>query len=150
VFFERAGLNVDTFVPELGSTVADALLAPHRSYLHAVRPLIEAGLVNGMAHVTGGGITENLPRVLPDECGAEIDRSAWTVPPIFRMIQDLGGIAREEMFRAFNMGIGLIVVCARSDVDRVFDVLRHQGEAPVVLGAVSAGSGVKYVEAAIG
>src|SRR5213080_2686025 len=77
VLFEAAGLAPNAFVPELGSTVADALLAPHRSYLHDVHPLLGAGLVKGMAHITGGGITENLPRVLPAGCGAAIDTTAW-------------------------------------------------------------------------
>jgi phosphoribosylformylglycinamidine cyclo-ligase len=97
VLFERAGLGADTFVPQLEATVGDALLAPHRSYLGAMRPLIEAGLVKAMAHITGGGITENLPRVLPEGCGANIDRLAWTVPPIFRLIQQHGNIAADEM-----------------------------------------------------
>src|SRR5439155_21323708 len=106
----------------------------------------EGGLVKGMAHITGGGITENLPRVFPDGCAAEVDRSAWTVPPIFRLIQDLGGIDADEMFRAFNMGIGMIVVCAASDAVRALDLLTQTGEAPVRLGSVRAGSGVRYLD----
>ena len=73
-------------MPELGATVGEALLAPHRSYLPLVRPLLERGLVKGMAHITGGGITDNLPRMLPEGCAAEIDLRAWTVPPIFRLL----------------------------------------------------------------
>ena len=119
ICFEVAGWAPDTFVPELGATVADALLAPHLSYLAAVRPLLERGLVKGLAHITGGGITENLPRILPQGCAAQIDRTAWPVPALFRLLQDRGGIARDEMFRAFNMGIGLIVVCAGADAVRV-------------------------------
>src|SRR5947208_244822 len=97
VLFDVAGLRPDTFVAELGTTVADALLAPHRSYLRAIRPLFAGGAIKGMAHITGGGITENLPRALPDGCGAVVDRRAWQVPPIFRLIEERGGIAADEM-----------------------------------------------------
>src|SRR5262249_29205443 len=119
VFFEEAGWRADTFVPELGTTVGDALLAPHRSYLSIVRPLSARDLVKGLAHITGGGIPETLPRTLPEGCGAEVERRSWTVPAIFRLLQEQGGIADEEMFRAFNMGVGLVVVCDASDAGRV-------------------------------
>ena len=119
VFFDVAGLTPETFVDELGTTVGDALLAPHTSYLPVVRPLIEHGLVKGLAHITGGGITENLPRTLPDGCAAEIDLHSWRVPPIFRLLEARGAIARDEMFRAFNMGVGLVVVCAAGDAEDV-------------------------------
>ena len=109
-------------------TVGDALLAPHRSYLNAVWPLVEAGLAKGMAHITGGGITENLPRTLPSGCEARVDRRAWTVPPIFHLLQRSGAVSDEEMFRTFNMGIGLIVVCGREDADRALQVLSDAGE----------------------
>ena len=119
VMFDVCGFSADTHVPELGTTAADALLAPHRSYLAEIRPLIEQGLVKGMAHITGGGITENVPRILPNGTAAEIDRRSWTVPPIFQMLQDRGGIAQDEMFRAFNMGIGFVIACTETDADRV-------------------------------
>src|SRR5262245_49467229 len=109
VFFETVGWKTNTFVPELGKSAGDALLAPHKSYLRYVRPLLERGLAKGLAHITGGGITENLPRALPEGCMAEIDTRAWSVPPIFKVIQERGDIATAEMFRAFNMGIGLII-----------------------------------------
>jgi phosphoribosylformylglycinamidine cyclo-ligase len=105
-----------------------------------MRPLISSNLVKGMAHITGGGITENLPRILPDGTAAAITRDAWTVPPIFRLLQDRGGIAEDEMFRAFNMGIGLVIVCAGAHAGRVIDALAGAGEHPVRLGAIVAGS----------
>jgi phosphoribosylformylglycinamidine cyclo-ligase len=123
----------------------DILLAPHRSYLRAVRPLLEAGVVKGMAHITGGGITENLPRVLPAGCAGEIETSVWTVPPIFRFLQERGRIATDEMFRAFNMGIGLIAVVAPEDADRTIEMLDRSGNAPHRLGTVVGGNGVRYV-----
>ena len=145
IMFDVCGFTADAVVPQLGVTAGDALLAPHRSYLMAARPLIAAGLVKGMAHITGGGITENLPRILPDGCVAEIDRRVWSVPPIFRLIQERGGIAELEMFRAFNMGIGLIIACAAQDASRVMDLLIHAGERPVRLGVIASGSpGVRY------
>src|SRR5262245_60557685 len=137
VFFETAGLKPDTVVPELGATVGDALLAPHRSYLRIVRPLLERGLVKGLAHITGGGITENLPRTLPEGCAADVNLNAWTVPPIFRVLQQRGAIARDEMFRAFNMGVGLVIVCAAKDADRV---LSAAGADAFRLGAIVAGA----------
>jgi phosphoribosylformylglycinamidine cyclo-ligase len=147
VFFEAAGWKTDAFVPELGTTVGDALLAPHRSYLHVVRPMIERGIVKGLAHVTGGGITENLPRILPEACAAEVDLQSWSVPPIFRLLQARGSIARDEMFRAFNMGVGLVIVCAPRDAPRALNMATMAGEPHAFrLGFVVSGDrGVRYV-----
>jgi phosphoribosylformylglycinamidine cyclo-ligase len=147
VFFELAGWKADTFVSELGTTIGDALLAPHRSYLSLVRPLIERTWVKGLAHITGGGLTENLPRTLPEGCAAEIDLKAWTIPPIFQLLQQHGAIAPEEMFRAFNMGIGLVIVCPPRDAERVLNTLMRGGEpAAFRLGFVVAGERtVRYV-----
>jgi phosphoribosylformylglycinamidine cyclo-ligase len=128
VFFETAGWTADTFVPELATTAGEALLAPHRSYLRLVRPLIDRGFVKGLAHITGGGITENLPRILPEGCAADVDLQSWSVPPIFRLLQERGGIARDEMFRAFNMGVGLVIVCAPRDAQRAINMLVMAGE----------------------
>jgi phosphoribosylformylglycinamidine cyclo-ligase len=147
VFFETAGWTPDTFVSELGMTIGDALLAPHRSYLGLVRPMIERDLVKGLAHITGGGLTENLPRTLPEGCAADIDLQAWAVPPIFRLIQQHGVIAGEEMFRAFNMGVGLVIVCAARDAERVINMAALAGEPHAFrLGFVVAGErSVRYV-----
>ena len=148
VFFDVAGWKPDTMVAELGTTLGDALLATHRSYLPVVRPLFArgAGTIKGLAHITGGGITENLPRILPAGCAAEIDRAAWSVPPLFRLLQQHGGIATDEMFRAFNMGIGLIATCAARDADRLVTDLAAAGEAAVRLGRIVAGDrAVAYV-----
>jgi phosphoribosylformylglycinamidine cyclo-ligase len=140
VLFTTLGLTPDTFVPELASSVGDALLAPHRSYLRPIAPLLKEGLVKGMAHITGGGITENLPRVLPPGCGARVDRGAWTVPAIFGMLQTRGDVSDEEMFRSFNMGIGLVVVCAAEAADRVLHFLTDAGESHAgVIGHIEAG-----------
>jgi phosphoribosylformylglycinamidine cyclo-ligase len=147
VLFEQAGWKPDTFVHELGTTIGDALLAPHRSYLKLVRPLIERDWVKGLAHITGGGLTENLPRTLPGGCAAEIDLQSWSIPPIFQLLQHHGAIARGEMFRAFNMGVGLVIVCASRDAEPVINTLERGGEPDAFqLGFVVAGEPpVRYV-----
>jgi phosphoribosylformylglycinamidine cyclo-ligase len=146
VFFDVCGLTVNTPVRELRSTVGEALLAEHRSYLRAVQPLLEARLIKGMAHITGGGITENLPRILPEGCAAEIDRASWDVPQLFRYIAARGGVPDDDMLRTFNMGIGLIIACAEGEHRHVADLLRSAGEQPVAIGRVVAGDrDVRYV-----
>lgn len=104
--------------PELGTTLADALLAPHRSYLSSLHPILSQpkSPIKALAHITGGGLIENLPRVLPDGLGAVIRRESWPVPPIFQIIQKRGGVSPGEMYRVFNMGIGMIVVIAPDQV----------------------------------
>ena len=146
IVFDVAHLRVDSHVPDLGTTVGDALLVPHRSYLPVIRPLLESGLIKGMAHITGGGITDNLPRVLPAGVHAVIRRSSWRVPPLFQWLQRTGGVPDEDMLRTFNMGIGLIVACARDAADRMADALALVGEPEsVVIGEIgSGGEGVKY------
>jgi phosphoribosylformylglycinamidine cyclo-ligase len=146
VLFDVAGYDVRSFVPEIGATVGDALLAPHRSYLSAMRPLLSDNLVKGMAHITGGGITENLPRTLPEGCSARVDRGAWSVPALFSYLQKRGAIGTEEMFRTFNMGIGLIAICSAADAEAVMGRLERSGAHPVRLGQVVAGDrDVRYV-----
>jgi phosphoribosylformylglycinamidine cyclo-ligase len=147
VFFEMMGWTSETFVSELGTTVGDALLAPHRSYLRLVRPLLERGCVKGLAHITGGGLTENVPRTLPEGCGVQIALDAWAIPPVFKLLQLHGAIDRQEMFRAFNMGVGLVIVCGARDEERVIDMLMNGGEPNAFrLGTVVAGErSVQYV-----
>jgi phosphoribosylformylglycinamidine cyclo-ligase len=137
IAFDHLGLTVESYVAELGDTVGAALLRPHRTYLHAVTPLLETGWIKGMAHITGGGIPENLPRTLPEGSGFRIDHATWTVPPLFQWLQRAGGVAHDEMFRAFNMGVGLIIVCAASHADGVLNGLRSTGDHPWILGHVT-------------
>jgi len=106
-----AGDDLRRFVPELGRTLGDELLQPHRSYFQAVWPLLEARLVTGMAHITGGGLVDNLPRVLPAHLAARLDAATWEMPPIFRLLQRQGRIGWGEMQRVFNLGLGFIVCC---------------------------------------
>ena len=145
IAFDVAGLSVNDMVPELGSTIGEALLRPHRSYLPVIRPLLGKGLVKGMAHITGGGITDNLPRILPEGCGAGIDRSAWEVPALFKWLQRQGSVPDEDMLRTFNMGIGLIVICGRDDAGAVMDMLAGSGElGGLRIGEIQDGAGVRY------
>ncbi len=143
VLFDMAGLSPQDVLSELGTSVGAALLATHRSYLTPMRPLLEAGLVKGMAHITGGGITENVPRVLPPGCDAVVARGTWAMPPIFSLLQKLGEIDPSEMYRAFNMGIGLVVICGGADADRALGLLTRADETNAVrIGTIESGSGV--------
>ena len=127
VVFDRLRLDVDSYVPELSRTVGDALLEPHRSYLPIVKPILDGGRIKGMAHITGGGITDNLPRVLPHGTAAVVDTSAWEVPPIFTWLQRGGDIPRDDMLRTFNMGIGLIAVTGRNHAEALIDEMAARG-----------------------
>ena len=140
VFFDRLKLNVESEVPELGETVGAALLRPHRSYLSAVRPLLDRRLVKGMAHITGGGIPGNLRRILPPGTAARVDRTSWTPAPIFQFLQKRGAVPSDEMFRAFNMGIGMILACAAEHAHQVETLLTTAGEASYLIGEVTAGN----------
>jgi phosphoribosylformylglycinamidine cyclo-ligase len=109
--------RLERFEPELGESLADALLRPHRSYVREVQPLLP--FVKSMSHITGGGYEENVPRMLPDRLGARLDRSAWPVPPIFGYIQRAGAIEEPEMYRVFNMGLGYVFAVSPADAERV-------------------------------
>jgi phosphoribosylformylglycinamidine cyclo-ligase len=146
VLFDVLGYRVDTHLPELGGTVGEALLAPHRSYLAVLEPLLERDKVRALAHITGGGFAGNIPRVLPDGLGARLRRGSWEVPPLFRLIQKGGAVSDEEMVRTFNMGIGMVVVVSPSDLHDVEHSLERRGETSFVIGSVVSGSGVTWEE----
>jgi phosphoribosylformylglycinamidine cyclo-ligase len=110
VLIDEAGLELEAIHPALGVSLADALLAVHRSYATPLWPLVQAGAIHALAHITGGGFVENIPRVLPAGCGVEIHRGSWEIPPLFGLIGRLGGIAEAEMARVFNLGIGMVVL----------------------------------------
>ncbi len=115
LFFEVGGYSADSYIDELGSTVGEALLATHASFLPQIGPLLDSGVIKGLVHITGGGFLENIPRILPDGVSVEIQRGTWPELPIFGMMQRLGNVDEKEMFRTFNMGIGMIVVCSAED-----------------------------------
>ena len=119
LFFEVGGFAVDSYVEQLGETVGNALLATHTSFLKPLEKLLGSGRIKGLAHITGGGFLENIPRILPENVAVEIKRGTWVEPPIFGMMQKLGNVADAEMFRTFNMGIGMIVICAAEEVENI-------------------------------
>ena len=147
IAFEELKLKADSHVPELGETVGEALLRTHRSYLNVIKPLLGRGQIKGMAHITGGGITDNLPRVLPPGTSARVDRTTWRVPAIFRWLGESGRVPEYDLRRSFNMGIGLILVVDQRDAEAVRADLLRAGEAnSIVIGDIVAGDPeVKYV-----
>ncbi|MFQ3611861.1 MAG: phosphoribosylformylglycinamidine cyclo-ligase [Fimbriimonadales bacterium] len=140
VFFDIAHMPIDEYLPDLEMTLGEALLQPHRPYLNAVFPLLETDTIHGMAHITGGGFYDNIPRALPSDLRVVIDRRSWEVPPLFQMIQRLGNIADSEMFRVFNMGIGYVLIVARERVNEVLNILQASGEQAWLIGEVQRGS----------
>jgi phosphoribosylformylglycinamidine cyclo-ligase len=144
IVFDTMRLGVDDELEGTGRSVADALLAVHRSYLDALERPLRDGIVRGLAHITGGGIPGNLPRVLPPGLGAVVRRSAWSVPPIFTTLQRGGDVATEEMDRVFNMGIGMIAVVDRARAATVIDAAAAEGIEAWVIGSVEPGHGVSY------
>ncbi|MDA0329559.1 MAG: phosphoribosylformylglycinamidine cyclo-ligase [Gemmatimonadetes bacterium] len=145
IVFEAMGLGVDDELPGTGRSVGAELLAIHRSYLGVLRAPLEARVVHGLAHVTGGGIPGNLPRVLPKDLGASVDRAAWEVPAVYRTLQEAGGVALGEMDRVFNMGLGMIVVCDAVDVGTVMASAESGGVEAWTIGSIVAGQGVSYL-----
>lgn len=115
LFFEVGGYKADSYIDELGSTVGEALLATHQSFLKPLEGLLDKGVIKGLAHITGGGFLENVPRILPDGVSVEINRGTWPEPPVFGVMQKLGNVEDKEMFRTFNMGIGMVVICSETD-----------------------------------
>ncbi|MCI1211236.1 MAG: phosphoribosylformylglycinamidine cyclo-ligase [Bifidobacterium tibiigranuli] len=135
--FEQAGYSVDTTLDELGGkSLGDVLLTPTKIYVKALQPLFKAGLVKGVAHITGGGFIENIPRMIPDGLAASITLGSWDIPPIFDVIEHAGDIDHEEMFNVFNMGIGMVLAVDSSRADEALDLLRSVGEDGKVIGAI--------------
>jgi phosphoribosylformylglycinamidine cyclo-ligase len=141
--FEKAGLGPGDQPPELGGeSIGDALLAVHRTYAPLLLPLLPAGRIKALAHITGGGFTDNIPRVLPAGTGATVDTTAWNPLPIFDLIGDAGDVPRAERYRAFNMGVGMVLVVASEDADTVLSDLEAAGETGAVrMGEVTGGDG---------
>jgi len=148
IVFESMGLSIDDEFPESGRSVADVLLDVHRSYLPVLSDALGAGRLRGLAHITGGGIPGNLPRTLGSALGAVIDLTSWEVPDVFRILEEAGGVARGEMLRVFNMGVGMIAMVAPEDVDVVLASLgQADGSTDVqafIIGEVEAGEGVRF------
>ncbi len=140
IFFDREGLSPQDPLPGAGVTVGEALLAVHRCYLPSLRGLLRDPALHAMAHITGGGFTDNVPRVLPDGLAAVIDRGAWEVPALFREIARRGPVERDEMDRTFNMGIGMVLMVDPPQAGRVRSQLEALGERPVLMGRIERGT----------
>lgn len=136
---------MDTVFPELGEPLGDALLRPTRIYVKTILKLLEKNEILGMAHITGGGLTENIPRVLPEGLGLRISKSSWEVPALFTLIKRLGEIEASEMYRTFNMGIGFVMIVHPNQVKTIQEQLLNLGEKSYVIGEVTQRKGVEYV-----
>ncbi len=143
VIFEELDLKVSDYCPELGCTVGEELLRPTRIYAESVGRVVRNFPVNGMVHNTGGGFIDNIPRILPKGCKARIQQGSWPVPPIFRFLEEKGKIAAEEMFRTFNMGIGLMLIVNEVQHEAIMDQLTALGERPYIIGDIQAVKGAE-------
>ena len=141
---EVSGLGWDADCPFGEGTLGEALLTPTRLYVKQCLAAVRAGGVHALAHITGGGLTENLPRVLPEDLGADIDLNAWELPPVFKWMAETGGIAEAEMLKTFNCGIGMILSVSADRADALGKVLEDEGENVVRLGTVTKGAGMRY------
>ena len=137
LFFEVAGYAPDTQLPELGMSAGEALLLPHVSYLKPLEGLLDRGVIKGLAHITGGGLTDNIPRILPEGTAVKIERDSWTTPALFELMRRIGSVSDAEMYRTFNMGIGMVIVCAPGDADVIAG---HLGDTCYRIGNVISGN----------
>src|SRR5690606_15241016 len=140
LFFENEKFTPDTILPELSRPLGEELLIPHRNYLPALKELLLTDDLHAMAHITGGGVTENLRRALPENLDARVLKGSWEILPIFHVIQDRGKVRQEEMFRTFNMGLGMILVVAKNRIERVEDHFKRKELAYFRIGEVVSGS----------
>ncbi len=140
LFFEDAGHSSETYLDDLRETIGAALLKPHLSYLAPLESLIDSGLIKGLAHITGGGLLENIPRILPEGMAVQIRRDSWPVLPIFHALQDMGNIDDVEMYRTFNMGIGMVVICSSHDAGAIRRSIEQKGMRTFEIGSVTEGT----------
>ena len=139
LFFSVAGYDVNTHLDELAMTVGEALLQPHPSYLKVLAGLLDSATIKGLAHITGGGLTDNIPRILPTGVAVEINKASWPILPIFPLLQTIGVVSEAEMYRTFNMGVGMVIVCARANAAAIKMAIEDQGEKCYEIGRVIPG-----------
>lgn len=138
--FEMSRESLDTYYDELGTTLGEALIAPTRIYVKALKNIKEAGVtVKACSHITGGGFYENIPRMLPEGMHAVIEKDSYPVPPVFRLLQRTGNIEEEMMYNTYNMGLGMVVAVSKEDVDKTMEAARKAGDTPYVVGRIEAG-----------
>jgi phosphoribosylformylglycinamidine cyclo-ligase len=139
LFFDVAGYTTDTHIAALDKTIGAALLETHKSYLPALDKLLDTNLIKGLAHITGGGLTENIPRILPAGTGVTIALDTWPVLPVFKLMREIGNISETEMFRTFNMGVGMVIIFAAQDAEAIKSHLQSRNEAVYEIGRVTEG-----------
>ncbi|UCE18763.1 MAG: phosphoribosylformylglycinamidine cyclo-ligase [Gemmatimonadota bacterium] len=140
ILFDIAGYSVDTYIEELGITVGEELLRTHKCYASSILKISKEFDIKGIIHITGGGFSDNIPRVLPQQCSVQIDLSSWEVPHIFQLVRSLGKVEDHEMYRTFNMGIGMVVVVSPEDLENVTRCFKKYGEKTYHIGEVVEGS----------
>ncbi|WP_276673424.1 phosphoribosylformylglycinamidine cyclo-ligase [Selenomonas artemidis] len=140
ICFERKGFKGDEYIEELGKSIGEELLTPTRLYPRVCLPLIRSFDIHGMVHITGGGFYENIPRALPETMGAEIDGAAWEMPAVFRLLQEWGNVDWAEMYRTFNMGIGMVLIASEDEAARIIAHLTAEGETVYRIGRVTEGA----------
>lgn len=141
IILERKQLPLDTYIDELGRTIGEEVLEPTKLYVKQILPLVEAGYVKGMAHITGGSFYDNIPRILPRGMAVTINSNAWPVLPIFKLLQRWGNVEPKEMYHTFNMGIGMVLVVKPEVVESIVALLHEQGEVVYSIGIVTEGDG---------
>ena len=141
---ELSGLAWSDAAPFADTSLGEALLAPTRLYVKPALAAIETGGVHALAHITGGGLTENLPRVLPDDLGVDINLDAWDLPPVFRWLAETGGMAEAELLKTFNAGVGMVLAVSADEAAKITELLSASGETVHTLGTVTKGAGVRY------
>ncbi|MGD9948554.1 MAG: phosphoribosylformylglycinamidine cyclo-ligase [Desulfobulbus sp.] len=136
IFFEELGKKADDVIEQFGCTVGEELLRPTRIYVESLSNILRRFTIHGLVHITGGGFIDNIPRILPSGCAAHIDRGSWPILPVFSYLQEQGGVSEVEMFRTFNMGIGMMAVVPEVDVDDLMHQFRANGEQPYLIGEI--------------
>ena len=141
VIFEKAGKKLNDLIPNTKTTFEKGLLAIHKSYLHPIKELMNQININGMAHITGGGLYDNLPRILPKNLDAQINISSWKIPELFKFIHHKGKIDIDEMYRVFNMGIGYMIIISPNDADQTINILKKNKQKSIIIGKIIKGNG---------
>ena len=149
IVFEELGLSINDQVPELGCTVGEELLKPTRIYVESVLKVLRSYTINGLIHNTGGGFIDNIPRILPGACKAIIHAGSWAIPPVFPFLQKNGDVPEEEMYRTFNMGIGMMALVPENEVEDIMQQFTALGETPFLIGEIVAGTGDDEVRVTI-
>jgi phosphoribosylformylglycinamidine cyclo-ligase len=144
VLLEKGGLSLDQHIDKLGSTLGEELLRPTKIYVKPILNVLKKFEVKGMAHITGGGFIENIPRMLPEGLGAEIDYGSWPIQPIFDLLEEIGELKREEMFNIFNMGIGMVLAVSEENLHEIINQLEEDGEKVFIIGRTKSGEGVTF------